>query len=159
MLGTRLNKVLARLLLMQESSAIDYSRDRVSHGSGGHGAHGDPSRPPSGNSRPLVDQWAERFERMIEAAEVDAGLRAPREATNNRNIRSELRSRMPEYEGHDPVYVAYHEGCSVEIVREVRRESKRHMVTGHRLERHERPQTAPPVDGLRLLQETIGGEL
>lgn len=158
-LGTRLNRVLTRLLLLQEAGAVDYSRDRVSQGSGGHGAHGDPSRPPSGTSRPLVQQWAERFEHLIEAAERDAGM-SPAEVAprfTGQRLANDLRARIHEYEGHDPVFVAFVERCSVELVRKIRKERGLHMVTGARLESRERPLTAPARESLRVLQD-VGGE-
>lgn len=158
-LGTRLDRVLIHLTLQQETSAVDYSRDRVSQGRGGHGAHGDPSRRPSGSSRPPSVQWAWRFERMIERAEIDAGTRPAPEASARRNMRAELRQRMREYEGFDPVDVAFYERCSTELVRSVRKDMGLNMVTGERLERNERPLTAPVRESLRLLQDTIGGEL
>lgn len=159
-LGPRLDRVLIHLALQQESSAVDYSRDHISQGSGGHGAHGDPSKRPSGNARPLSAQWFERFERMIEAAEREAGMR-PAEVVAKQPMKQaqELRGRIDEYEGYDPVFVAFVERCSVEVVRKIRKEKGRHMATGARLEPRERPLTAPARDSLRMLQDTIGGEL
>lgn len=155
-LGARLNKVLAEMMLVQEAGAIDYSRDRVSQGEGGHGAHGIQGGPPAGNSRPLVLQWAERFERMVEAAERD--LRAvthgeePREYGGTKAA-SGLRRRIRDYEGRDPVWVAFMEGCSVELVRKARRELGLEMKSGRTLERGERPLTAPPRDTLNAITE------
>jgi hypothetical protein len=158
-LGTRLNNALAKMTLLQEASAVDYSRDHVSQGSGGHGAHGDPSRRPSGNSRPLVDVWTRRFEALIRLAEIDAGLRPAEQATPRQHKRSELRGHMREYEGYDPVDVAFYERVSTELVRSVRKDMGLNMVTGERMESRERPLTAPTRDSLKLLQDTVGGEL
>lgn len=158
-LGNRLNHCLAHLLLLQEGGAVDYSRDRISQGSGGHGAHGDPSRRPSGNSRPLVQQWADRFERLLELAEIDAGLRRAEEATPRKNARAELRQRMPEYVGYSPVDVAFFERVSVELVRSARRDMGVDVATGESLKPRERPLTAKARDSLQMLQDTIGGEV
>jgi hypothetical protein len=158
-LGERLNSVLGALLLEAQVTAVDYSRDRISQGSGGHGAHGDPSKPPTGTSRPLVTQWAERFERMIERAEIDAGLRPAEEAVPRSDKRTELRRKMAEYEGYLASDVAFFERVSESLVRSVRKDMGRDMVEGHRLERRERPLTAPARHSLQLLQDAVGGEL
>lgn len=154
-LGQRLNRALATLLLEQQASAIDYSRDHISMGEGGHGAHGIVSGAPSGSSRPLVLQWSERFEKLIESCEADArALTVPggrREFLSSREIADRLRKRIGDYEGRDEVYVAYHEGCSVPLVRKVRREAGLRMTDGTRLERGERPLTAPPREALKSI--------
>ena len=157
-LGSRLNEALTQLLLQQQTNAVDYSRDQVSNGRGGHGAHGDPSRRPTGNSRPLVQQWAERFERLIEVLEQEAGLRPAQTKEPVKQAR-ELRSRIHEYEGYDPVFVAFVERTSVESVRRIRKEKGLNVATGERLTPRERPLTAPARDSLRILQNVVGGEV
>jgi hypothetical protein len=158
-LGNRLNRALAELFMLQEGGTPGYNPDKISQGRGGHGAHGDPSRAPRGNSRPLVQQWADRFERMIERAEVDAGIRpapvgVPRGAT-----REEVKRRIHEYEGCDAVEVAFFERCSLDTVIRVRRDLGLNVRTGERQERRERVLTASARDSLQRLQDTIGGEV
>lgn len=146
-LGNRLNKVLGGLLLLTEGATVDPTKDTISVGRGGHSTHGERGRRPGGSSRPLVVQWAERFEHMILAAErdlADAKHGTGRVEFSGTKPAAGLRKRIHEYEGRDPVWIAFIEGCSVELVRKVRREADLNMVTGERLERRERPLTAHP---------------
>jgi hypothetical protein len=106
-----------------------------------------------------VQQWAERFERLIERAESDAGIRPAPLGISRNDVRPALRKRMHEYEGIDSVDVAFYERCSERMVREVRKDMGRSMNTGERLQRHERPMTAPARESLQMLQDSIGGEM
>lgn len=128
-------------------------------GEGGHGAHGDPSRPPSGNSRPLVQQWAERFEAMLQRAEIDAGIRPAEAAIPRNDKRTEVRRKLHEYEGYLASDVAFYERVSESLVRDERKKAGRDMKEGYRLTPRERPLTASARDSLQRLQDTVGGEL
>lgn len=153
-LGARLNKVLAQMMLVQEAGAIDYERDHISLGSGGHGGHGEVGGRPAGNSRALVVQWSERFEHMVTAAERD--LRAVTHGVEPEKFNAtsqSLKKVIRDYEGRRPEWVAVMEGCSAELVRKVRRELRLNMVTGEPLERNERPLTAPPRDTLNAITQ------
>ena len=154
-LGRRMNQVLSRMMTYQEGAVIDYTRIRVSHGEGGHGFHGERGGRPAGNSRPLAVEWAERFERMIEAAEADAASYERGDALKSFTAKAApgLKTRIRDYAGRDPVWVAFMEGCSVELVLRVRRELGLNVSTGAS---GERPLTAPPRDTLDGARMAIG---
>lgn len=157
-LGDRLDAVLRTLLLQQEGGVSNFD-PKPGRGRGGHGAHGDPSRKPSGNARPLVQQWAERFERMVQSAEIDAGIRPAEEGVSRQELRSRLGEKIREYEGYDPVEVAFWERCSIDTVVRARADRGLRRSDGRRPASREKPQTAPPRDGLKLLADVVGGEL
>lgn len=120
-LGARIDFVLRGMTLLQNGPAIDYGRDVISQGSGGHGKHGMTSAAPSwGGERPLVEEWCDRIEALVTAAERD--LQEARRGATSRDfsgIKRRIRSR--EYEGRDVVWVAFTERCSTDLVRKERR--------------------------------------
>ena len=115
----------------------------------------------------MVDLWSERFRLLIEAAERDAVRghdTAPpllahvidlvaldekvAEHTFDRSSVPGLRTRMCEYTGRAPVYVAFHENCSDSLVRKIRAELGLHRITGEPLTRNERPLTNVEGEGV-----------
>lgn len=158
-LGTRLNNALARALLLSEGGTVDLTRDTVSLGRGGHGTHGERGRAPGGTSRSMVEQWVGRFEHLLLALErdiesVERGVE-PIEWRGTKPAMG-LRRRIHEYAGRDPVFVAFVERCSVQLVHKVRKEAGLHTTTGDALTRNERPLTAHPRHTLAQITEEVG---
>jgi hypothetical protein len=149
-LGTRLNDVLAQLLISDAHGATSrYGRDNVRRGPGR-----ESTPPPSVSS--LALEWAAFVGRIVEMAEHDlAALRgtAPRPGVGERRsgrggkVSSALadgrRGRIVTtelYRGRPPEFVAYVEGCSAEHVRRVRGEKGLDPANG--LRRHDTPLTS-----------------
>lgn len=134
-IGQRINDGLAKLLVVElNGPAVDTTRDIVTTGKGGHGTHKERGKAPAGNARPLVEQWAEQAQRVAEGIEeaireIQTGAK-PQEFGGIKPARG-LRSRIHDYEGRGVVYVAYHERCSVELVRKVRAEKGRDAKWGY----------------------------
>jgi hypothetical protein len=155
-LGTRLNQVLAQLLISDAQGAT--SR----YGDGPRRAPGRESAPPPQVSS-IALEWAAFAGRMVEMAEHDlAALRgtAPRPGVGERRdgrggrVSSALaagrRGRIAGaelYRGRPPEFVAYVEGCSAEHVRRVRGEKGLDPATG--LRRADARLTAPAAGAPR----------
>lgn len=122
--GARIDFVLRAMTLLQNGPAIDYGRDVISQGSGGHGKHGMTSAAPSwGGEKPLVEEWSDRIEAVVMAAERD--LHEARRGASVRDFTGiKRRIRSPEYEGRDVVWVAFVERCSTDLVRKERRSAR-----------------------------------
>lgn len=147
-LGERVNRILLDLLLLLEGGAIDPTRDVVSTGSGGHGSHKARSAPPGAfarfHDRPLVEQYAERFERLCIAAERD--LEAVRQGVDTRPARDTRSKRKRDEDrailrevGRDPTWVAFVYGRTTDSVQRLR---KRHGLDPNTGERAPRPLTS-----------------
>lgn len=155
-LGARLNAALAELLLLSDVPALNPERNTVSTGRGGHGTHKERGQAPIGthapfHERPLVEQYAERFQRLIEAAERDVeGVRRgnrtrrnPRD-TRSAQYRAEVRAILAE-EGRDPVWVAFVYGWTEDAVRRLRKREGRDPDTGERARRNVLTASTPPA--------------
>lgn len=129
-IGQRVDRALAKLALCSEVAAVDMTRDHVSSSPA-------PSGKPAGESRTPAVVWAERLERFCEAAErfvheyqhgaTQPGFRHRSEADALAHMRQHIR----EYEGHDPVYVAFMEGLmSDDPVRRARHDAGLDRATG-----------------------------
>jgi hypothetical protein len=138
-LHERVRSVLRELALLPEGSAIDYGRDVVSQGTGGHGKHGTASTPPPA-IHSLAVEYAERFERLVIAAERDlhqARTGAPL-LDRDRNGRRRVNRRAitgPAYEGRDAVFVAFAESVSVTAVERARASAGLEPSTGFKRDR------------------------
>lgn len=108
-LGSEINRALLALLMKAEGPAVDPSRDNISTGK-------IESSPPR-NYHSEYEQWRERFVRLLMALHRELGdepIRKPR--TTTKDLLEVIRG----YEGRDKAYVAFVEGCSVELVEKVR---------------------------------------
>lgn len=109
---------LVELALLAEVSAVDYARDTVSNGSGGHGKHGTTSTPPPRNDS-LYLEWLERLERLsaalvrdLEDARTGQGRTARRDRGRKKRIARDYAGRSPEWVGFvEGVTAAYVEKC------------------------------------------------
>jgi hypothetical protein len=134
-LHERLRDVLVQLVIADpEGSAIDYGRDAISQGDGGHGKHGTTSAPPP-RVNPIAHEWAEFFARALDMAELDLATlqgRAQvqprrigsggRVASSIANARKRRIATSPVYQGRPSAFVAYVEGCSEDLVTRTRGE-------------------------------------
>lgn len=120
-IGTRLDAALLSLQLQAQGPAVDATKDRV------NGSKPSTQPPPDFGNEHAV--WLERAERLVEG--IVAGLRQPT-ATGARKTARELRDVIRGYEGRTVVYVAYHEGCSPDLVEKVRASCGLEPTTGFR---------------------------
>lgn len=131
LLHERLRDGLAQLMIAEpEGPAIDYGRDTINQGDGGHGKHGTTScAPPSVSS--LAVEWAEFFSRALDMVELDLAhvrgtTRPPGVVSTGRvsNEAAKARKRrittLAIYRGRPDAFVAYVEGCSADLVRKAR---------------------------------------
>lgn len=121
-LPRRVNDVLARMVLYQETGAIDYGRDTISTGRGGHGTHKERGVAPTLQDSMFVE-WADRFNRLCAAAEkaADEFERGPDER-RRRGETSHARKRriVTAYVGLPLAEAAFIDGCSTDLVRKTR---------------------------------------
>lgn len=134
-------RVYQQSLLLPNPGAVDYGRDVVSHGSGGHGKHGIRTVHHSfGQDAPA----SVRMERALAAVaaywrrEVEAELKGPKP----KPTRADLRRAILGQEGVPPVYVAAALGVESEDVRRERSAAGLDPETGERVRRAV-PITAP----------------
>jgi hypothetical protein len=107
-IGTRLDAALLALQLQAQGPAVDPTKDQVDTGKSTSQA------PPDYGSEHAA--WLDRAERLVEGiADVVRGAQP-----KTRKTAPELRAVIGTYEGRPAIYVAYHEGCSVELVYKVR---------------------------------------
>lgn len=164
-LGDRINQALAELVVADpEGGAIDYGRDRVSTGRGGHGSHRGSTPPP--RVHPLASEWAGFFRRALDLMELDlARLRgraprpeAPRQGRVASGVAARRKRRIIEselYRGRPAEFVAYVEGCSADLVRKVRGERG---LDPYGLPVKRDRLTAPPSEGLKTSESTTTEE-
>jgi hypothetical protein len=98
--------------MFSEGATLDATKDRIKTGKT------TSSRPT--DYRPLSSEWAARAERLVVAVEKEAEEYSTGAELVPRKSASDLSRVMRSYEGREPVFVAYHEGCSVDLVRKVR---------------------------------------
>lgn len=132
-LPKRVNDVLARMLLFPEAGAVDYGRDVISNGDGGHGKHGTTTVAPTCRDS-LFIEWGDRFHRMCAAAEKAADDHA-RSPNLRRGETSQQRKRriVETYVGVQLAEAAFIEGCSTDLIRKTRTTQKRNPEDGTRL--------------------------
>lgn len=111
-LGQRLDRALLRMSMFAEGATVDTTKDRISSGKT------EASAPT--DYQPLGSEWQERAKRLVESIEREAEAYATGAELVPRKSASDLRAVIRNYEGRDCVFVAYHEGCSVDLVRKVR---------------------------------------
>jgi hypothetical protein len=135
-------------LPLPNAQAIDYSRDVVSHGKGGHGKHGTTTtRPTFGADAPLpvqIERMVERMARVIEARledELEGAQPNAARAKTGKARREEDRAILAAV-GEDPTALAFVYGRATEAVRKLRQRSGRDPDTGERVPTP-RPITAP----------------
>lgn len=151
----RLIRTYRESILLADASAIDYSRDVINHGSGGHGKHGTTTTTPSfGADVPLsveMERFLARagtvFARRLEAERRGATATVPNGDTRSKAKRDETSAILAEV-GRDATEVAYLYGRTTEAVRKLR---LRHGMDADRGERVRvlRPVTAPARDQLQ----------
>lgn len=114
----RLGAELAQLRLLSNEGAIDYGRDVVSQGRGGHGKHGVTSAAPTGYDP--TAEWAGRVDRLAQAvaAERRAAQRGRLSIEGGRKAR-ERRIQL-DYRGLHTRLVAFIEDCSERTVQRAR---------------------------------------
>lgn len=150
-LGTRVNDVLLRLLVLPEGRAVDPTMNgygtTISTGKGGHGTHKARGSAPSGafdglEERAPVVKWAERISRILDAAEreceaYERGAQAtgPAQDKVSDRKRGEDRSILADYVGEDPTTVAYIFRRTTEGVRKLRQRNGLDPDTGERITR------------------------
>lgn len=107
-LGSEINRALLALLMKAEGPAVDPSRDIISTGK-------TTSSPPP-NYHSEYEAWRERFVRLLMALHRELGSEPRQPRTTTKDLLEVIR----DYEGRDKVYVAFVEGCSVELVEKAR---------------------------------------
>lgn len=132
-LHERIRDGLAQLVVWSpEGASIDYSRDSISQGDGGHGKHGTTTAaPPRVNA--LAQEWAEFFARAADMLEHDLARERGQLPAVERRIGSAGRvssgvtaqrkariRREPLYRGRPAQFVAYVEGCGEDLVLKAR---------------------------------------
>lgn len=139
-------------LLLANAGAVDYGRDVVSQGSGGHGKHGTRSVHHSfGADRPFpvalevaltsfVAVWERRLEAEKGAIEADADLSRPAAKTGAVK-RAEDAAILADV-GADPIDLAFIYRRTTEAITKLRIRHGQDPQTGERAERP-RPLTAP----------------
>lgn len=120
-IGTRLDAALLSLQLQAQGPAVDATKDRV------NGSKPSTQAPPDfGNEHAT---WLDRAERLVEGiVAVVQGAKGPA----RRKTASELRAVIRTYEGRPVIYVAFHEGCSTDLVEKVRTSCGLETTTGFR---------------------------
>jgi hypothetical protein len=111
-LGRRLDKALLRMSMFAEGASVDFRKDVISTGK-------TTSSAPT-NYQPLASEWETRAERLVDSMEAAAEAYSTGTEAVQRKSTADLRRVMHTYEGRDIVYVAYHEGCSTDLVRKTR---------------------------------------
>jgi hypothetical protein len=111
-IGQRLDRTLLRMSMFAEGASVDFQKDRISSGKATASAPTD--------YQPLASEWEDRAERMVVSMEAEAEAYSTGAEIVQRKSASDLRRVIPSYEGRDIVFVAYHEGCSADLVRKVR---------------------------------------
>lgn len=139
--------------LLANAQGVDYSRDVVSQGDGGHGKHGTTTTEPSfGDDPPLPVRIVGLVERVADVVERD--LDVERRGPGARPAGHDRRSRAKRDEDQgvlsqrgDPTRVAYLFGRTTEGVRKLRKCHGLDPATGERVKRD--TITAPARDQLR----------
>lgn len=137
-------------LLLADAPAIDYSRDIISQGSGGHGSHKARTSPSYGAEKPLAVELEDAFARFVvvwrnRLAAAQSG--APAVAAKGDRVSSTRRAERKAVlsaTGQPAIEVAYVYGWTEDGVRRARLAAGLDPATGERVDR-ERPITAPPA--------------
>jgi hypothetical protein len=111
-LGRRLDRVLLQMSMFAEGASVDFQKDRIKS------VKATSSAPT--DYQPFSKEWEDRAERMVESMEAAAEAYSTGAEVVQRKSAADLRRVMHTYEGRDVVFVAYHEGCSADLVRKVR---------------------------------------
>jgi hypothetical protein len=111
-LGQRLDRTLLRISLFAEGGSVDFQKDIIKGSKA-------TTREPT-DYQPLTNEWEERALRMVESMEAAAEAYSKGSEVVRRKSTADLRDVIHTYEGRDLVFVAYHEGCSTDLVRKVR---------------------------------------
>lgn len=145
-------RVYQASLLLSVPSGIDYGKDSISHGEGGHGSHKPRSTPSHGQDPPISVWLEEQVVRLSTVArrrlELETGATGRTAYDTRGKARKAEDAAILGEVGRDATEVAYLYGRTERAVMELRKRGGKNPQTGDPLTREERPLTAPARETL-----------